>query len=520
MKNIKFFLVAFIAASSLFFYSCESDDNNQDLTAEIDAPTDVDIIFSITQDNSGLVTISPSGKSVSRFEVFYGDGSSESAILALGENAQRNYSEGTFPVRVVATSLNGQTAEVVKNLTVSFREPENLEVTINRSASSNFGVSVTATADFETSFEVTFGEDPDADPITFLEGEVVNYDYSSTGSYDITVTALSGGAATTEVTEVVIIEDPVVLPLDFESSTLDYGLIPFEANGSIVDNPDISAGNRSNKVVSLEKVGGQTFGGIVVPLSGPIDFSGAQSFRMKTWSPMPIGTVVTFKLENADGTISSPDYTATTTVQNEWESLFFDTTGLDTTQPFSRFVVFFDLGNAPTGDVNYFDDIELAASPAVVLPLNFEDDRRQFDIGTNNGAFSIVSNPFPTTANNSSRVGQFDRPSTGPNNFALVAIVVDQAPTFDANTTFTLKVYSPRAGLPVWLKVERVGNNSLFQEVTNVTTTVANAWETLTFENFSGNTTEDLRNVVIFFDPLGATSAAETIYIDELTQTN
>jgi hypothetical protein len=234
---------------------------------------------------------------------------------------------------------------------------------------------------------------------------------------------------------------------------------------------------------------------------------------------MPVGTTVTMKLENADGSIASADYEAFTTKVGEWETLFFDTTGLDTTQPFSRFVVFFDLGAAPTGDVNYFDDIELASGPPVLLPLDFEDDRIQYDIGTNNGSFSIVPNPFQGPLNNSNTVLQFNRNATGPNNFALVAIVLEQPVSFTATTSFTLKVYSPRAGLPVWLKVERVGNGGLFQEVTSETTTVANGWEELTFTPFTGNTTDDLRNVVIFFDPLAA-APAETIYIDDLIQTN
>lgn len=519
MKKITFFLVALIVAC-VAISSCEGDDVN-DLTASIDAPSGLDLIFNITQDNTGLVTISPSGQSVSTFEVFYEDGTGESTVLALGQNAERNYPEGTFPVRVIATSLNGEQTEFTKDLTVSFRAPENLSITITESATSNLGIEVTAMADFETSFEVDFGEDPSIAPVVFMEGDdPVTYEYATTGTFTVTVTALSGGAATTETTEVVMIEDPVILPLDFESTTLDYGLIGFEAGVSIVDNPDVSAGNSSSNVVSIEKVGTQTFGGVVVPLSGLIDFSESTNFRMKTWSPMPVGTKVTLKVENADGSIDSEDFEAFTTTMNEWETLFFDTTGLDTTQPFSRFVVFFDLGAPPTGDINFFDDIELADGPPILLPLDFEDERRVYDIGTNEGGFSIVPNPVSGMGNTSNTVLQFDRPATGPNNFSLVAIVVDQAVTFDSSTTFTLNVYSPRAGLPVWLKIERIGDGAVFQEVTSVTTSVENAWETLTFTNFSGTSTEDLRNMVIFFDPLSETTEAETIFIDDLIQLN
>lgn len=503
--------------------SCESDDEASDLASDIAAPTNLDLIFNITQDNSGLVTISPSGENVSLFEVFYADGTEESDSLDLGENTQRNYAEGTFPVRVVATNLGGLTAEATRDLVVSFRAPENLVVSVDDSVGTNFDVNVSATASFAAFYEVTFGEDATADPIVFMEDETVDYTYGTEGTYDITVTAYSGGAATSVVTEMVIIEnppEPVLLPLDFESSTIDYGLINFESAVSIIDNPDISPINSSSRVVSIEKVGTQTFGGVVAPLTDLIDFNDGTTFRIKTWSPMPVGTKVTMKIENADGSIASADYDTFTTVQGQWETLFFDTTGLDTTQPFSRFVVFFDLGEAPTGDVNYFDDIQQSEGPPVVLPLDFEDDRRVYDIGTNNGSFTIVPNPVSGGINTSSTVMQFDRPATGSNNFSLVAIVVDEPLDFSGSPEFKLKVYSPRAGLPVWFKAERVGNNGLFQEDTSVVTTVANGWEELTFTNFSGNATDDLRNIVIFFDPLGTTAASEVIYIDDIAQTN
>jgi hypothetical protein len=518
MKNIKILIVGLLVASTAL-WSCD-DGTSTDLSLTLDAPSNLGLVFNITQDNSGLVTISPTGESVTSFEVFYADGSEESIILPLGTSAQRNYAEGIYPIRVIATNLSGKTTAFTRDLEVSFRAPENLVITVTPSATSNFGVSVSAVATFETSFEVTFGEDPLLPAVAFMEGDTVPYEYAGLGSFIITVTALSGGGATTVTTEMVIIEDPVSLPLDFESSSLNYNLINFESTVNIINNPDVNTGNNSARVVSIQKTGTQTFGGVVIPLSVPIDFSGPQSLRMKTWSPMPVGTRVTIKIENVDGTVASTNYEAFTTRIGTWETLFFDTSGLDTTQPFSRFVVFFDLGAAPTGAVNFFDDIELANSPPILLPLTFEDSRRQYNIGTNNGAFSIIANPFPSAVNNSSTVLRFNRNATGTNSFALVAIVIDQPVAISAATSFTLKVYSPRAGMPVWLKLERVGNGGLFQEVTSATTTVAAGWEEITFSSFTGTATADLRNMVIFFDPLMATAAAETIYIDDLIQTN
>ena len=46
--------------------------------------------------------------------------------------------------------------------------------------------------------------------------------YSSIGTYTITVIALSGGEETTTYTEEIEIVDPLVLPITFESETVDY----------------------------------------------------------------------------------------------------------------------------------------------------------------------------------------------------------------------------------------------------------------------------------------------------------
>ncbi|MGB5983116.1 MAG: hypothetical protein WBG46_13320 [Nonlabens sp.] len=520
MKNIKFLWL--LVAVLITVTSCEEDDTSN-LVEQIAAPANVDLVFNITQDNTGLVTISPSGENASQFEVFFEDGTQESEVLALGENAERLYNEGIYPVRVVATSLSGLTTEATRDLIVSFRQPENLNVTIVENAGgNNYSVQVSASADFATGFEVTFGEDAAEVPVAFMADEVVDFTYASVGTFDITVTALSGGAATTTFTQSVTILDPIELPLTFESSTINYNLQPFEATVSIVDLPTpVNGFNPSNKAVRLEKTGGQTFGGVNMTVSAPIDFSTQTGVTMRVLSPMPVGTQVTIKFETIVG-FGGPanEKNAFTTKVNEWENLYFDFSDIDVNEEWRNIVVFFDLGNAPTGDVNYFDDLQLADSPPVVFPLDFEDDRRQYNIGTNNGSFNIIANPVSGGINTSATVGQFNRPSTGPSNFSLVAIVVDEPLDFSGSPEFKIKIYSPRAGLPVWFKAERVGNNGLFQEDTNVVTTVANGWEELTFNNFSGNATDDLRNIVIFFDPLQATAASEIIYIDDVEQTN
>jgi len=88
----------------------------------------------------------------------------------------------------------------------------------------------------------------------------------------------------------------------------------------------------------------------------------------------------------------------------------------------------------------------------------------------------------------------------------------------------TVRVYSPAAGIPVRLKVEVASDSDVSVE-TEATTTIANAWETLTFDftnqsmgtpAFDPAATYDL--VVIFFNfgTAGATAGSQTFYFDDI----
>ena len=149
MKIMKFtysLLVAFI------MIACTNDDLT-DLST-ISGPTNILATFDVSQDNSGLVKITPSADSASQFEVYFGDGTEDHVTLMVGESVDRVYEEGNYSVRIVAKALNGQTAEAIQPLVVSFRAPENLVVTIVYDTEDNFKIRVSATADYAALFHV------------------------------------------------------------------------------------------------------------------------------------------------------------------------------------------------------------------------------------------------------------------------------------------------------------------------------------------------------------------------------
>ncbi|WP_423223346.1 carbohydrate binding domain-containing protein [Candidatus Amarolinea aalborgensis] len=110
--------------------------------------------------------------------------------------------------------------------------------------------------------------------------------------------------------------------------------------------------------------------------------------------------------------------------------------------------------------------------------------------------------------------------STGPN------FSVPQIPFSATATTMTMRVWAPAAGIPIRLKVEDASDPTKSCE-TETTTTVANAWQTLTF-NFANqapgtaalNLAYTYNKVSVFpnFGLTGAQIGAETTYyFDDLT---
>jgi hypothetical protein len=366
MKKIQFFISLFIMTILL---GCTSDSNDVNLD-ELAAPSSISALMTIKQDNSGKVTITPRGENVSQYEVYFGDGTTEPAIVNPGASVTHTYPENPvnepFQVRIIGMTINGKTTEVIQPLEVSFLAPTDLVATIAHVIGDNFAITVTATANLETYFQVYFGDSPTEVPVDFMDGETVPHSYLENGTYQVRVVALTGGAAYAEYIESVVIYNPIgaetlALPLTFESSNLVYTFGNFgSATSTIIANPQVSGINQSSKVASFVKANGaQTWAGSSILLASPINFSVMQKIKMKVWSPAA-GKVVKLKLEKINATNPDPtnvEVDATTTVANGWEELTFNFAGINNANNYQRVVFFFDFGNAGNGATYYYDDI-------------------------------------------------------------------------------------------------------------------------------------------------------------------
>lgn len=489
-------------------------------------PDSLSVLFEITQDNSGLVTITPNGVGAVKYDVYYGHGPATATTIDAGKNTTHIYPEGVFNVRIVAYSVNGKTKELTRQLTVSFRAPANLQVNVTADPANNYRVNVSASALYETNFRVYFGHVPNEVPVSFLEGQTVSHLYSATGTYNVRVVALSGGAATTEQTVPFTIVDPLLLPLTFQSTTLNYNWSNFDGgNMTTVNNPNPGGINTSTKVAKMVKSPGQPWGGSLIALSSAIDFSTNKIFRVKVFSPR-VGAKLLLKVENATNAGINFEREATTTVANQWEYLYFDYSTINTTQSYHKIIVIWELGTPGDGSANFtfhMDDFELVASlpPAPLsLPLTFESTTTTFGwFDFDGGQVTVINNPQSSGINTSSRVCRMVKNPGQP--WGGSFLTLSSAMDFSTNKVFRMKVFSPRAGAKVLLKVENSANAGQNFEK-EVVTTMANNWEDLVFDYSGINTANTYNRVVLIFDlgTPGDGSANFTFLFDDIRLTN
>ncbi len=525
MHNFKYFLViAFLFAIST---GCNKDKFDDTAFATSgDAPASLSALFDITQDNTGMVTITPNGTGASYYDVYFGDGTASPSKVDAGKNTVHQYAEGVYNVKLVGYGINGKTTEATKQLTVSFRAPENLDATVTVDPSNSLKVNVTASALYETNFKVYFGDVPNEIPVTFLEGDVVTHTYAIVGNYQVTVVAFSGGAATSQVIKSITIVNPVLLPVTFESSTLNYAFSNFDGgNSTVISNPQANGINTSSKVGLMVKSAGQTWGGSVLPLGGAMDFSTNKVFRMKVYSPR-VGAKVLLKVENSSDGSQFYEKEVLTTVANAWEDLAFDYSAINTANSYHNIVLIFDNGIMGDGSANFtflFDDIRLTnvmPNSLLSFPINFEDPNANYAF-TDFGGNVTVDAIDPVVATN--HVKKTTKPN-GAQTWAGTTMgqLAAAIPFTASNTKISVKVYSPAIGLTIRLKAENQANSSVSVE-TDAVTTVANAWETLEFDftnHVSGtqalNLSATYNMLSIFFD-FNVGGSGKIFYWDDVT---
>ena len=339
------------------------------------------------------------------------------------------------------------------------------------------------------------------------------------------------------------------LPVTFEDPLVDYTMSDF---GNNVSTMTVDPTLPTNMVMEVVKpITAPVWAGTTISTTAgfasviPLTLTETE-MTVRVWSPTA-GTPIRLKVENASNNTETCETEAVTTVAGAWETLTFNfaneaagtatlANGITNGWVFNMASIFFNFGTdgATAGAQTYYFDDVMFGQPVVILaqidlPVTFEDplvDYTMTDFG-NNVSTMIVDPTLPTNM-----VMEVVKPLTAPvwagTTISTTAGFASVIPLTLTETEMTVRVWSPTAGTPIRLKVENASNNQETCE-TEAITTVAGAWETLTF-NFANEAagTATLANGIsngwvfnmasIFFNfgTTGSTAGSKTYYFDDV----
>ena len=322
-------------------------------------------------------------------------------------------------------------------------------------------------------------------------------------------------------------------PIDFETggngATWTWNVFENDSNPALefVANPN-SAGNSTSTVAKFTALQtGNPWAGCESAHGSPLgtfDLSSSNAI-IKIWVYKPVISDVGIKLVTPTGG-AQPEKKVANTLINQWEELTFDFTnyiGLGETTGLDQIVVFpdYNLSGRTQNNICYFDQITFsAATPAPTgpeLPLTFESSTLTYTFTDFGGAITTkVANPDATGGNTSATVARTVKGASGAPSETWAGSFIELGSPIDFSNSQIIKIktWSPQAGITVRLKLENLANGAIFVEQ-DATTTVANAWEELTFTFAGIVNANNYQKVVVFFD-FGTAQSGTTYYFDDV----
>ncbi|WP_335975077.1 PKD domain-containing protein [Gaetbulibacter jejuensis] len=332
MKILKYTLGLSLIVLTLF--GCTSDDDNTDFVNQIEAPTNVSASVRVTQDNTGLVTITPLAEGVTTFNIGFGDNSEPSGVILPGGSVDHVYEEGTYEATITANGLNGLSTTITQQIVVSFQAPEILEVIIENDPALSKTVNVTVTADYAMFYEVDFGEDDSTEPSSANIGETISYTYQEAGIYTITIEAMGAAIETTtysEDFEVTAILQPLAsAPTPPSRAEEDVISIFSSVYNDVPDTnyfPDWGQGGQGSGWAMFDLGGDQmlqyvnlSYQGIALADGTSVDVSNMESLHLDVWTADAVTDIEVSLINNASGTVTEAPVTVALNA-NSWTSI-------------------------------------------------------------------------------------------------------------------------------------------------------------------------------------------------------
>ena len=529
MKNIyKIFSSIFIL---FVLIGCAEDfSDNNEFAKNIAPPSNVSASFDITQDNTGLVTITPTGEGAISFVVDYGDGSPVSSSIKTGGSVKHTFKEGNHTLKVTATGLNNLTTTAEVSLTVSFNAPENLQVTIENDSAVSKKVNVTATADWATVFDFISGE-AGADPVTANIGETASFTYKEAGTYTVKVVARGAAIATTEYSqefEVTAILAPTVSapnPPSRASSTVIS--IFSDAYTSVADvnmNPDWGQMWQGSGYAELDLNGDKITHYSKISYQGvqyaKTDISSMEYLHIDAWTA-DLNQLKTFLIREPGDANPREVAVVKDLKKDEWTSL-----DIPLSEWTSQGITLGDLFQFKFEGVDqwaqadvFLDNIYFWKENPIGLPINF-DKGEEFEA---KGGFTFEITADPENSNN--KVGKI---VTSGEWWDTAEITLDEPIKIasGANNTYTVKIHSPDAqdydlmmkleGSPdqEYIELKQAFNKKGWNTVTfDLSTVTEQAWPN-PGGAWDGNA--DFSRLVFFIN--AGNGKTGTFYIDDIEQ--
>ena len=527
MKILKTIYKALIV---LFIINACTDERDLDFIGTIPAPSNVSAVYTITQDNTGLVTITPTADGASNFDIYFGDTTTEPVNIETGRNVQHTYAEGTYTIKIVAFNTKGDQTEATQELIVSFQAPQNLVVTLENDGAVSKKVNITATADFASMYEFHSGETGVTQPVGSANiGDTFSYQYTNPGIYSIKVIAKGGAIATTEYTvdfEVTEISAPIASAANPPNRDAADVISIYSAAYTDVAGtdyfPDWGQGaNFGSSWAEFDLNGDKMLQYVDLSYQG-VQLGSAQDVSNMEYIHLDVWTKDVTKLETSLISATNGEKAIWSDLTlNGWTSIdipISDFTSQGLTVADIHQLKFVSEQPWPREGTVFIDNVYFYKAPSsgvtTSIVEDFEGVPPTFTHFGNIAAIEIVANPDVTGTNTTANVAKLTKTA----NSEIWAGAFFETSPLDLNnySKISVKTWSPKVGAQVKLKLENA-DASIVHEV-DLNTSVANAWEDLVYD-FSAAPAADYVKVVIFFD-FGNAGDDSVYYYDEVTLVN
>jgi len=503
----------------LAVYGCTNDDELIDINA-IEAPTNVSAAVTVTQDNTGVVTITPLGEGVTSFNISFGDNSESSGIVQPGNSIDHVYEEGTYTATITANGLNGLSTTVSQQIEVSFQAPQNLTVTIENDGTVSKTIHVTATADFAMSYNVDFGDGSDV--VMTNINETTTYTYQEAGTYTITVTAFSAAIETTtysEEFEVTAILQPLQAAPAQPSRAAGDVISIFSDSYENIEGTDFYPNWGQTTTFNQLDIEGNNmiqYGNLNyqgIQFGATADASQMEFLHIDVWTADENIALDIFPISIATG----EQFVQKIPVAGQWNSYNIPLSEF-TSQGLSMDDIHqFKFVGTPAGGTVFLDNIyfyRAASGTTTSMIQDFEGTPPVFTTFGNIAETQVIANPDPSGINTTANVARLSKTSGSE---VWAGTFFETSPLDLASyNKISVKTWSPSVGAIVKLKLENQ-DASITHEV-DLTNTIANTWEELVYD-FSAAPQADYVKVVIFFD-FGNPGTGVDYYYDQIQLVN